>query len=59
MYLQTLSTSDFETEKAEAVSCQRNKLLQSLFSTINFFELSATFSTKASSEIFGDFETRK
>ncbi len=43
MYLQTLSTSDLEIEKADAVSCHEKAPLQSLFSFINCLELSATF----------------
>jgi hypothetical protein len=59
MYLHTLSTSDLETENAEADSCHANIPLLSLFSLINFEELSATIVANISSEKLGDLETRK
>src|SRR3972149_10947005 len=59
MYLQTLSTSDFETEKAAADSCQENLPALSLFSFMNLSELSATIVAKVSSDIFGERETIK
>jgi hypothetical protein len=59
MYLQTLSTSDFDTEKADAVACQENFPVQSLFWFINFSELSATIVAKLSSDNFGERDTRK
>lgn len=49
MYLQTLSTSDFETEKADAESCQLNKPTDNLFWLINRCELSATMEASISS----------
>jgi len=58
MYLQTLSTSDFETEKAEADSCHVNTPRVSLLSLIKFEELSAIIVTSSSSDIFGDREER-
>jgi len=59
MYLQTLSISDFDIEKAEAVSCHSKRFMQRLFSIMNLLELSATFSISYSSDIFGDREARK
>src|SRR3972149_1572144 len=59
MYLQILSTSDFETEKAAADSCQENLPALSLFSFMNLSELSATIVAKVSSDIFGKRETIK
>ena len=59
MYLQTLSTSDFETENAEAESCQLNSLMHSLFWFINRLELSATIEARPSSDSLGDLEIRK
>jgi hypothetical protein len=50
MYLQTLSTSVFETEKAEADCYQANKPILSLLSLINFTELSDTIVANASSD---------
>ncbi len=59
MYLQTLSTSDFDTEKAEADSCQANRLLHSLFWFIKLSELSATIEARISSDNLGERDTRK
>ena len=56
MYLHTLSTSDFETENAEAESCQAKAPILSLFSLMNFEELSATIVAKAPSDNVGDRE---
>jgi hypothetical protein len=53
MYLQILSTSDFETENAEADSCQANNPTINFLSLINLDELSATMVAKTSSDIFG------
>jgi hypothetical protein len=50
MYLQTLFTSDFDTEKAAAYSCQANWLLHNLFWFINRTELSATMEASFSSD---------
>ena len=58
MYLQILSTSDFETEKAEADSCHANTPTLSLLSLINFAELTATIVANTSSAIFGEREVR-
>ena len=58
MYLQTLSTSDFETEKAEADSYHANAPELSLLSLINFEELSATIVANASSDNLGEREAR-
>ena len=54
MYRQTLSTSDFETEKAEADCCHSKTPELSLLSLINFEELSATIVAIASSCSAGD-----
>ena len=59
MYLQTLSTSDFETGKAEADFCHANTPALSLFSLINFEELSATMVANTSYDNLGERETRK
>ncbi len=58
MCLQTLSTSDFETEKAEADCCHENTPELSLLSLINFEELSATMVTNTSSANPGEKEAR-
>jgi hypothetical protein len=50
MYLQTLSTSDFETEKAEADCCQANIPVDNLLVLIKFVELSETMVANASSD---------
>lgn len=50
MYLQTLSISDFETEKAEADCCHANMLWLNLLSLINFEELSAIIVANSSSD---------
>lgn len=59
MYLQTLSTSDLETEKAAAESCHENFPMLSLFSLIKRAVLSATIVAKSSSDIEGVRYTRK
>jgi len=59
MYLHTLSTSDFDTEKAEADFCHANFAMDNLFWLINFSELSAIMVAKSSSEIFGERDIRK
>jgi len=59
MYLQTLSTSDFEIENAAADSCHLNRPTHNLFSLINLTELSATEVNKSSSDIFGDLDATK
>ena len=58
MYLQTLSTSDFEIEKAEADYCHPNVPWLSLLSLINFRELSAIIVANTSSDNLGERETR-
>jgi hypothetical protein len=57
--LHTLSTSDFDTEKAEADFCHANFPKDNLFWLINFSELSAIMVAKSSSEIFGERDIRK
>jgi len=59
MYLQTLSTSDLDTENAEADCCHANNPLQSLFSFINRSVLSATMLATFSSVSPGDREIIK
>jgi len=59
MYLQTLSTSPFDTENAEHDCCHWNNPAHSLFSLINRCELSAIIVTKLSIFKFGSKETRK
>jgi hypothetical protein len=59
MYLQTLSTSPFDTEKADAVSCHENFPMHNLFWLIKFSELSAIIVAKSSSDNFGEREARK
>ena len=59
MYLQTLSTSDFETENAEADACHVNRPGLSLFELINPDELSATMVSRVSSDKPGEREERK
>jgi hypothetical protein len=59
MYLHTLSTSDLETENAEAESCQANVPIERLFSFINFMELSAIIVASNSSDNAGDREASK
>jgi len=58
MYLQTLSTSFFETEKAAAESCHSKWVAQSLFSFINRVELSAIIVAMFSSDNRGDRDIR-
>jgi hypothetical protein len=57
--LQTLSTSDLDTEKADAVFCHSNLTMDNVFSFINLSELSATIVANSSSEIFGERDTIK
>lgn len=59
MYLQTLATSDFDTEKADADCCHSNCPLESLFSFINRPVLSETNVAKTFSDNLGERETRK
>jgi hypothetical protein len=59
MYLQTLSTSHFETESAEPDSCQAKNPTVSLISLINLDELSATIVASASSDILSERDTNK
>ena len=54
MYLQTLSTSDLETENADPDSCQANLPMQRLFAFMNRSTLSATMVASDSSDILGD-----
>ena len=56
MYLQTLSTSDFETEKAEADFCHANMLWLNLLLVINFEERSAIIVANTSSDNLGERE---
>jgi hypothetical protein len=58
MYLQTLSTSDLETEKAAEEFCQANLPAHNLFSLINRFELSAMMEANVSSDMLGDRDKR-
>ena len=53
------STSFLETEKAEADCCQANTPFLSLFSLINFAELSSTTVANVSSDNLEERETRK
>ena len=59
MYLHTLSTSDFETENADADCCHAKFFLASLFALIKRSELSAIIVANSISEISGERETRK
>ena len=59
MYLQTLSTSAFDTENAEAKSCQLKLPKHNLFSFIKSSELSAIIVAKYSSDNFGEREIIK
>ena len=59
MYLQIRSTSDFETENAEADCCHLNGIEVSLFSLIKSAELSAMMEASSSSDKSGDFEINK
>jgi hypothetical protein len=59
MHLQTLSTSDLETEKADADCCHENVSAANLFSFINRSVLSATIVANVSSENLGERDVRK
>jgi len=59
MYLQTLSTSDFETENADAESCHLNRVAHKLFSFMNLSELSAIDVNNDSSDVFGERDATK
>ena len=54
MYLQTLSTSAFDTENAAADPCQANCPIHNLFSLIKRSELSDIIVDRYSSENFGE-----
>ena len=58
IYLQTLSTSDLETENAEQ-DCHENLFSQSLLSFINRSELSAIMVANFSSDILGERAIKK
>ncbi|MDQ6844474.1 MAG: hypothetical protein M3Z92_09005 [Bacteroidota bacterium] len=54
-----MSTSDFETENAEADCCHSKVAPLNLFSLINLEELSATIDAKISSDMRGERDARK
>ena len=58
MYLQTLSMPDLETEKAAADCCQLKCPIISLFSLMNFSELSEIIVASSTSERVGVLDTR-
>ena len=59
MYLQTLSTSDFDTENADADFCHANRPTHNLFSLINRSELSAKIVARTSSDNLGERDIKR